>query len=920
MSHIYTISFYYKILILLGIVITFTITQSSFTTTALEHNLINSNNTNITIPFFSIEYFEDYILDLLNKTLNDTTSTCHNTLRKKFNLISNTSDAFPSIYTKKLLLESSRTTNELTGLYQCLNTAETQVGPLKIETVYLLITISTHESHHETHNETNSTSTTNSTLEGLLEKYVLGICAPYVKECDDNDNYKNIVETMYMNVNDLIGQRQENLGITVYPINSIEHSKNYSSTISKSTIGYFVPLILIIGMFVVFVFRIFPFWIFKYFFVINEKEQQQYERMKSYFDATIIEHNNQIEENVNKEILLNEDNNNNNNNSSSNKKHKYNKNDYSNFINEFNFHNNTDELFSTSTQLKLYNLTGISYVKGLQGLALLFYTFGNIFLILFNSPIIVPPGYNIISLIKNIFFHIFVIGIRYSPQLMLSCSAYILIYKFLYYLDDAYEKLQEEKAAKNEVHKQMNSDNIDNNDEQSEDSSRVSDEMSYQSKRLFNKGLSFTLLLKFWVYQLHKYILYVLFILFIHFSLYELMKLINNNKTGASWEFVKLEATKIINNNMNVKALLKGIFCIYSSIPREHGDMYFMNYFWYIENEIIFFLFFTLFIFYGYNNRIHFMKGFGFVFILIVCMKVILLVMSFTSNESSHTHGSFLYLISQIPDYFTNGNFIDILHNPLYNLSFYIIGLFFGSCNYIIQKSVIEQGVKALDDNPFLETGFAFIKMIKKRDKKTFTWVINFGLIVVALFSFSQTLILARFNTGTGLWSVADTYYFSNLNKVILTFDIGLVIGISHTICFVVYLFGENFITKFLSNEFWIITNKLCFSYVLSLTFSITYILYQSDANLLLNLGNLMLYTIICGTLNFFISVFVFMFFEVPFKRVVKLIANSKSKVSGLNTDSDYERISKETFEDLTKYSKPLFAEDGDFEITQKGQ
>jgi hypothetical protein len=228
--------------------------------------------------------------------------------------------------------------------------------------------------------------------------------------------------------------------------------------------------------------------------------------------------------------------------------------------------------------------------------------------------------------------------------------------------------------------------------------------------------------------------------------------------------------------------------------------------------------------------------------------------------------------------------------------------------------------VKALDDNPFLETGIAFIKMVKKRDKKTFTWVINFGLIVVALFSFSQTLILARFNTGTGLWSVADTYYFSNLNKVILTFDIGFVIGISHTICFVVYLFGENFITKFLSNEFWIITNKLCFSYVLSLTFSITYILYQSDANLLLNLGNLMLYTIICGTLNFFISVFVFMFFEVPFKRVVKLIANSKSKVSGLNMDSDYERISKETFEDLTKYSKPLFAEDGDFEITQKGQ
>ena len=897
MSHINTISFI--IVLLLGIVI-----AESSVPTALEHNLINSNNTNTTIPFFTIAFFEDYILGLLNETLNDTTSQCHKELRNKFNL-DDPSSSFPSIYIKKLLLESSKTTNELTGFYQCLNldTNENEIDPL-IQTVYLLIIVDTHETHLA---QNNSNSTSSSSLNELLEKYVLGVCAPYIPQCND---YKDIIENIYKNVSELIDQRQSELEFTVHYVKSSDFSSNYISTISKSTIGYFIPLILIVIMFVVFLFRIFPFWIFKYFFVINEREQQQFEKMKNYFDATIVEHNNQIEGKINKELLLNEDN--------KNKKYKYNKNDYSNFINEFNLHNNTDELFSTSTQLKLYNLTGISYVKGLQGLALIFYTFGNIFLILFNSPIVVPPGYNIISLIKNFFFHVFVIGIRYSPQLMLSCSAYILIYKFLYYLDDAYERLQEEKAAKNAAHKQMNSENIDDDDSQSEDS-KVSDESSYHSKKLFNKGLSFTILLKFWVYQLHKYILYVLFILFIHFSLYELMKLINNNKTGASWEFVRLEATKLVENKLNFKELIKGITCIYSSIPRHHGSMYFMNYFWYIENEILLFLFISLFIFYGYNNRIHFMKGLGIVLILIVVIKGILLIVSVSNKENHYEHGSFMYLIFHLPDYFTNGNFIDILHNPLYNLSFYIIGLFFGSCNYIIQKSIIEQGVKVLNENPFLETGIAFIKMIKKRDKKSFTWIINCGLIVVALFSFSQTLTLTGVNPDRGEWDKANNNYFRSLNKFILTFDIGLVIGILHTICFVVYLFGENFITKFLSKEFWIITNKLCFSYVLSLTFSITYILYQSDANLQFNFGNLMLYTIICGTFNFFISVFVFMFFEVPFKRVVKLIANSNSKVNGLTMDSDYDRISKETFEDINKHSKPLFADDTDFEITQKG-
>ena len=221
MSHIKAISCYYKIIVLLGIVIVFA--ESSVSTTLDSNNNVN-DNTNTTIPFFTIAYFEDYILDLLNETLNDSSSECHNALREKFNLTEQPNPGYSPIYIKKLLLESSKTTNELTGFYQCLNT-----GGLD-STVHLLITVNVHESKNNS----------NSSLGGFIEKYVFGVCAPYVESCGD---YSNIIENMYKNVRELIGLNYEKLEFTVHSVNSIDYSKNYFSATSPRTIAYFTPFI-----------------------------------------------------------------------------------------------------------------------------------------------------------------------------------------------------------------------------------------------------------------------------------------------------------------------------------------------------------------------------------------------------------------------------------------------------------------------------------------------------------------------------------------------------------------------------------------------------------------------------------------------------------------------------------------------------
>ena len=105
-------------------------------------------------------------------------------------------------------------------------------------------------------------------------------------------------------------------------------------------------------------------------------------------------------------------------------------------IENFDIIKNIRELFNFSMfDTNIYNFNGITYIKGLLGISIILNIFGQTFFILFNDPTTMKVIYRFYKTISNPLYTILFLGLRYSPRLIFSCSGYILMYKFLNFIE-----------------------------------------------------------------------------------------------------------------------------------------------------------------------------------------------------------------------------------------------------------------------------------------------------------------------------------------------------------------------------------------------------------------------------------------------------------------------------------------------------
>ena len=69
----------------------------------------------------------------------------------------------------------------------------------------------------------------------------------------------------------------------------------------------------------------------------------------------------------------------------------------------------------------------------------------------------------------------------------------------------------------------------------------------------------------------------------------------------------------------------------------------------------------------------------------------------------------------------------------------------------------------------------------------------------------------------------------------------------------------------------------------------ILFIFYQSETKILLNLFNLLLYSLISGSLIFLTATFAYLFFELPYKRLIHYICSDDNKNSKEDNDDEYD-------------------------------
>ena len=75
----------------------------------------------------------------------------------------------------------------------------------------------------------------------------------------------------------------------------------------------------------------------------------------------------------------------------------------------------------------------------------------------------------------------------------------------------------------------------------------------------------------------------------------------------------------------------------------------------------------------------------------------------------------------------------------MYNYNFYIIGIFFGMINYILQKGYAERDTE-FDEKIYLFTTTKILKSIKNEKKKNLKYNFIINMLIIIILSFFQQI------------------------------------------------------------------------------------------------------------------------------------------------------------------------------------
>ena len=184
------------------------------------------------------------------------------------------------------------------------------------------------------------------------------------------------------------------------------------------------------------------------------------------------------------------------------------------------------------------------------------------------------------------------------------------------------------------------------------------------------QGLYF---LKFVFLQSYKYILLFLVLIFFRYSMYYIVILVRQEKRPI-WNIFKY----FIENEKNFFGSFFS-FLLYTDEDINTFKQNLIAYFYIPINEVFFFIFGTALISLGYRFKLR----------IDIVILVLLLILYIGKIFSYYFYLSPKRNVYTTNDYYLFDYGISITH-PLYNLNFFLIGMFFGLINYSIQKGITD--------------------------------------------------------------------------------------------------------------------------------------------------------------------------------------------------------------------------------------
>jgi hypothetical protein len=299
-------------------------------------------------------------------------------------------------------------------------------------------------------------------------------------------------------------------------------------------------------------------------------------------------------------------------------------------------------------------------------------------------------------------------------------------------------------------------------------------------------------------------------------------------------------------------------------------DYDFFSFYWILSNEIFLFIIGSLLIFMGYKHkiRIDLFLIIG-IFIIFACK----LFYYFTVSLDNGEHASL---------YFYFWGYGKFMLTPFYNVIYFLIGMFFGSLNYVLQKGITYEEVEK-QGKPFLYFPVRYVNFFQSTSVVCVYTISTLGLLLIVLLSFMYYIIVNYFECESIETCFSEQMQFHMvpyLKGALLNFiyliDNEVVLFFVHWIGFALYVKGNNFLNDFLSFRIWASLDKCYFSYLIGLHLVTNYVLAQSDTRISFNLENVVLYSIIIGFWLFIVTIISYIFFELPYKRLIKVISKKK--------------------------------------------
>ena len=564
----------------------------------------------------------------------------------------------------------------------------------------------------------------------------------------------------------------------------------------------------------------------------------------------------------------------------------------------FDLTENIDELiFNSNSNEKntITNESGLIALNGIKGVTMILVIITSTFYQIYCLPAKIYNTQKFKFLIMNYSFALVYYGGRFGIRLLFSISGYILSFKFINYLDSKIELKDEEmrisnknidglkqdsdkkfddndddddenyidpieleikknesfnlekKKDNNDINNKKDKDNLDNKSKKIVDekqlekySYRISDFTLYTK---YNLKLDNIIVIKFMLRYAYRYIFFILVIFFFKFSMINPLYLIYEK--SPIWLYCKEEIEDKFDYLKFISTML-----LFTSFSNK--TFLYLNPFNIVTNEIFFFIFGTIFIFFSYKHNLR-IDLYIFLIILIIEILKLFIFLIFYKEES----GIFpLMFYQDIKKRF-------ILFNPIYNLPCFLIGILFGMVNYCIQNSL-----KAKEtEKTFLIIPKFISKFLNKKNKCFQIFIIFISMVI-------SIVIILDFSISINRYSKEDLrkFFINKLLNIIFLYDIDIALFFMFIGFQATFVYGDNPIINFFRHEYWGIVSRPYFTFIVIMDVISCYIFYQSENRIKLELFNIIFFGLeICLVVLFFQMVF-YIFLEIPFKKLNKIL------------------------------------------------